>query len=82
MNKIDLNNIHPSFKGERFRYSATVTIDDINKVTKPPKHTITVKERGRGKKWRFLGNNKGLIEYPTEAEARAAVKKLNAWSEG
>lgn len=77
---IDTDTIHPALKEFRFKYAATVSVDEIAKKTTAPKHRILTRKKGGRGKWIFLGNNDGALEYPTEAAARDDVRKLNRWA--
>lgn len=77
---IDTDKMNPAFKENRFRYGATVSVDEVAKKTTAPKHHILTRKKGTREKWTFLGNLICPLEYPTEAAARDDVRKLNKWA--
>ena len=73
---LDTSTVHPSFKGCRFR---AVNIANI-KTGEILGYRIIFKNRGRGEKWKYLGNDVGPFEFESKELAVADAKALNEWS--
>lgn len=76
MSKINFNTLHESFKNRVFKYAKMLDVID---ESKPIKHQILCKNKGRGQQWGLLGNDGVAFEYETEKEARKDVMLLNNW---
>lgn len=76
---IDTKTLRPSMANRRFRYAEMLNVKlPLNE--QKPTHQIMCKVTGRGHKWQLLANNGEPLIYPTAADAKADVKKLNDWA--
>ncbi|MDH4317200.1 MAG: hypothetical protein OEV64_02315 [Desulfobulbaceae bacterium] len=76
---INTETMHPGFKDHLFRYLTGMIVNEDG-TSWEMRHRIQTKERGRGKRWTYLGDNNGPLDYSTEAAAREDVEKLQQWA--